>query len=191
MNTIQHKHNKIAFMDMDGFIAKYDRKAYMKEYGINPNKAQFEDEAIHYFLTCERDNNAYVLVKNILEEYDESYFLTTVPPEMSWHIPDKITWLHDCVPEIDTDTQLLIAESDKAETIMVLQQLKTLTKDMILIDDYNPNLFAWEAAGGTAIKYLNGINTKESWDGIYITREEALIPGILNIKLKEYYEKGA
>ena len=110
---------------------------------------------------------------------------------MPWHVSDKVTWLNNCVPEIDTNTQLLIADSDKAETIMVLQQLKTLTKDMILIDDFNPNLKAWRAAGGTAIKYLNGINTKESWDGIYITHEEAVIPGILDIKLKEYYEKGA
>lgn len=36
----------------------------------------------------------------------------------------------------------------------------------ILIDDFNPNLRNWEAAGGTAVKYINGLNSPESFNGL-------------------------
>lgn len=35
----------------------------------------------------------------------------------------------------------------------------------ILIDDYNENLELWREYGGTAVKYLNGINNPYSWSG--------------------------
>ena len=35
-----------------------------------------------------------------------------------------------------------------------------------LLDDYTKNLLAWEKAGGTGIKYLNGLNhSKGTWKG--------------------------
>ena len=38
----------------------------------------------------------------------------------------------------------------------------------ILIDDYNPNLYSWMSRGGTAIKYINNVNSVDSWVGSYI-----------------------
>ena len=48
---------------------------------------------------------------------------------------------------------------------------RTLSKKDVLIDDWNPNLQMWEKHGGTAIKYLNGINSADSWAGLKITEE--------------------
>lgn len=42
----------------------------------------------------------------------------------------------------------------------------------ILIDDYNPNLIEWERRGGTAIKYLNGQNDANSWEGLCVSSNE-------------------
>lgn len=181
---IKNEKNKMAFLDMDGFLAIYERDAYKTECGITPGLCLYQDEKAHYFRTCKRDDAAYALAQDIMRQF-ETYILTTIPPETPWSEVDKDLWLNDKVPEVDTATQLIIADSDKAETIMVLQQLETLTENMILIDDYNPNLHTWREAGGTAIKYLNGLNSKESWDGPTITREEAVVPGIINIKIME------
>jgi hypothetical protein len=35
-----------------------------------------------------------------------------------------------------------------------------INQDCILIDDYNHNLKEWASNGGTAVKYVNGINDK-------------------------------
>ena len=45
----------------------------------------------------------------------------------------------------------------------------SINKNWILIDDFSKNLHRWEAAGGTGIKILNGINaTKGTWTGYSI-----------------------
>ena len=35
----------------------------------------------------------------------------------------------------------------------------------VLIDDYNKNLEDWREHGGLAVKYLNGINSADSFSG--------------------------
>lgn len=46
---------------------------------------------------------------------------------------------------------------------------RPLTPYDVLIDDFNTNLEDWKEKGGTAIKYLNGENSRESWNGRSIT----------------------
>ena len=168
----------IVFFDMDGFIARYERWAYQPDLtGISP----FENETFHYFRTCERDEYAYALIKEITKTYN-TYFLTTVPVTMPWHIMDKIQWIKEKIPEIDPHTKLLIANSDKSEVADVLLKTKTL-ENVVLFDDYNPNLIAWRNAGGIAIKYLNGVNSPDSYDGVNIS-DKTPIPDV--IKLLNY-----
>jgi len=160
----------IVFVDMDGFIAIYERWAYQPDItGTSP----FENESYHYFATCKRDEYAYALIKELCKRFDV-YFLTTVPVTMPWHIKDKIAWIKKHVPEIDPEKRLLVANSDKTEVIMVIMKLKKLSQNIILIDDFNPNLRAWRDAGGTAIKYLNGVNSPYSYDGIQISSKTPL-----------------
>ena len=166
----------IYFIDMDGVLARYERHAYDPSKGPAPNVALYEHEDSHYFATCEADNNAVSLLKSLLANPDaEVYVLTHVAPHIPWASDDKREWLLQIVPVLDTATQLIIADSDKAETIMVREKLKGLNRNMVLIDDYNKNLNDWRDAGGTAIKYLNGINSSNSWDGLII---DGRIPGL-------------
>ena len=52
----------IVFLDMDGFIATYERWAYQPDItGMSP----FENESYHYFATCKRDEYAYALLKEL------------------------------------------------------------------------------------------------------------------------------
>lgn len=60
---------------------------------------------------------------------------------------------------------------NKAETAEHILD-RPLKHTDILIDGYNPNLIEWEHRGGTAIKYLNGQNTADSWEGLCVSSNE-------------------
>ena len=52
---------------------------------------------------------------------------------------------------------------------------RKLGKMDILVDDHTPNLKRWETAGGTGVKWLNGINGKNGrFEGIRVGRVEEL-----------------
>ena len=46
-----------------------------------------------------------------------------------------------------------------------------LEKTDVLISDYKNDIYPWIEAGGTAVKYLNGINDPESYPGPKITED--------------------
>lgn len=163
--------NTTYFIDMDGVLAQYERTAFDISKGPVPGLALFEHEDSHYFKTCKPDPVAVALLEDLLNDPNsEVYILTTVPPHTPWVIADKKEWLSQVVPMFDSTTKLIIASSDKVETIMVKEKLHGLNSSMVLIDDFNKNLNDWRDAGGTAIKYLNGINSENSWDGPVINR---------------------
>ena len=161
---------------MDGGLARYDRTAYDRNNGPAPGIALFEHEKSHYFRHCMPDPIAISMIKELLKDNScEVYILTSIAPHIPWASADKQTWLSQNLPEFDTATHLIIADSDKAETILVLKKLKQLNSDMILIDDYNKNLEDWTNAGGTAVKYLNGINSPDTFDGPVINAFEQIL----------------
>lgn len=48
---------------------------------------------------------------------------------------------------------------------------RKINKGDILLDDFSQNLHAWEAAGGTAVKLMNGVNgSKGTWKGARVSR---------------------
>lgn len=154
------------FMDMDGVIARYERDAYDKSKGPLPGIALYEHERSHYFRNCIPDHVAIKLLRDLLKlQFTETWILTTVNPRIPWAADDKRIWLREHVPEFDTGSRLIIAESDKAETVMVQERMSALDRSMILIDDFNGNLNDWADAGGLAIKYLNGVNSPGTFRG--------------------------
>lgn len=161
--------NLTVFIDMDGVLAKYDRYAYDKNNGPEPGIALFEHKNSHYFRHCTPDNNAIEILNMLLSQNNIAVFiLTTVADHIQWAIDDKTQWLNQHCPKIDPTSQLITASSDKTEIIKAIRKTKTLDSSMILIDDFNKNLMQWASSGGTAIKYLNGINSPESWTGLKI-----------------------
>lgn len=72
------------------------------------------------------------------------------------------------MPFLDIDNQfyaIQIPKYIKAQEILG----RKLNKTDILISDYNNDLIPWENAGGTGIKYLNGQNSADSFNGAKIT----------------------
>lgn len=159
--------------DMDGVIVKYDRDGYIKqEDGLMP----FEEPDGHYFYDREEDEDALELFRKCVKMMpDETTIITTVSKEPNIRYEqtiDKMGWIHERVPAFDVGSKFLALSNDKHNFIKDIRGM-SLNKRDILIDDYNPNLFKWMLAGGTAIKYINGINNLDSWPGYSIGNDSA------------------
>ena len=140
------------FIDMDGVIAEHVRDDYV---GENPKFLQ-----PHYFSTCE-PNPTIVAFVHLLQEFDIPYlFLSRVAPPLNYREStiDKHQWLSKFVP----GSNAIFTQSSKVDTAQ--QWLgRNLQTDDVLIDDFNPNLEEWETVGATAVKFLNGNNSPDTW----------------------------
>lgn len=149
--------NAPKFFDMDGVLAKYDRAAYSVE--TRPGVKLYMDEDMHYFRTCEPDPVGIGLLRSFLDAGHRCYILTSVRSEISWARNDKAWWLARHMPWFDSAARLIICSGDKAQMAAARAKLAGLGRGNLLFDDFNPNLEDWRRAGGTPVKYLNGINT--------------------------------
>lgn len=152
------------YIDMDGVLVKYDRNAYK---GDNP---RFLRPNEHYYRDLEPDRKMLAFVDELIHSCrytgDEVFILTSLPLSGSLfneQFHDKIVWLSRWVPAIDID-HIIISVTNKRDAAEYINDCK-LTANDILIDDYNKNLVEWNNANGTAIKYCNGINNPESFNG--------------------------
>lgn len=152
---------------MDGVLVRYDRDGYK---GENPLYMQ---PGAHYFRNLPPDRNALALIDRLYcrSRYtgDNISTLTSIPMNgliFNEHLHDKILWNQDWVPYMSIENVLVSVTStySKRDVAEFINNRK-LTKDDILIDDYNKNLIEWQMGGGTSVKYCNGINSPESFDG--------------------------
>lgn len=91
-------------------------------------------------------------------------------------LPEKNAWLDEHADFIPAGKRYFVPTFAKsapgnAKIRFVERQLgRKLSKCDILLDDYSVNLHEWEAAGGTAIKVLNGVNgTNGTWKGAKVS----------------------
>ena len=145
--------------DMDGVLVKYEREAYVGD------KPKYLEPG--YFATLEADDTMVSLIKYCLRMVPLDTFITTSvhPDYRNQMIMDKLRWIDKHIPEFDIGTRFVANSSMDKSALFEHIRKSSITNRDILIDDYNPRLFNWEMRGGTAIKYLNGINSKESWHG--------------------------
>lgn len=140
------------FIDMDGVIAEHIKDDYI---GKHPKFLQ-----PHYFSTC-KPNPTIVTFVHLLQELQIPYlFLSKVSPPLNYQEStiDKHKWLSEFAP----GSNAIFTQGSKVE---VAQQWlgRNLQTDDVLIDDFNPNLEEWESTGATAVKFLNGNNSPDTW----------------------------
>ena len=169
------------YFDMDGVLAKYDRNAYKED--PETHERLFETKNKHYFRYVPADDkmtnvlfhltDRTYAIKLLRAGMDiETHVISTLSKKSSAFIEqydDKVAWLKDNIKNFPTE-EFYPALGEKRDIAILIRGKKLNTTD-ILIDDYNVNLTSWRDAGGTAIKYLNGVNSAESWDGPYIDQE--------------------
>lgn len=150
------------YFDMDGVLCKYDRTAYEDPDPI------FLREDSHYFRLVEPDPTAMKIFRNLYKMLPgQVKVLTGVSAQHELRFQqtvDKIYWIHEQMPEFDVGADFMAVSTNKRETVSEMKGVRLMRSD-ILVDDWNPNLYSWEAGGGTAVKYINGLNSEGSWPG--------------------------
>lgn len=167
--------NMIVYFDMDGVLAKYNRSGYVSIDGKTPPYLMKDG---HYFFNLEPDEKAIAILQK-LNEVCSVKILTAVSKKGSIyleHVRDKIAWINKYCPFIDIKTQFISTATDKgnlAKSICDYDSLglSSFSINHILIDDYNNNLNNWVYHGGTALKYINGINSESSYNGITLDQD--------------------
>ena len=159
----------MVFTDMDGVVAVYERASFVeREDGTLP----YMDPGIHYFSTRLPDRRIIDAYERIAKKHEFRVLSNIVddPTVSDEHEEDKKKWVKEHMPYIDVDKQLFVIKEPKYKTAERILNRK-LEKTDVLISDYKNDIYPWIEAGGTAVKYLNGINDPESYPGPKITED--------------------
>ena len=164
------------FMDMDGVAVKYSRADYITPGEPGDIPAWLKPG---YFERLDADERAVAIAKWLIElsrlqRHLHFRFLSGVSNDRRYtrrQIDEKRNWLEKifgasagnllvpvtCGNKVRTARQWII---DNATYCPHYTNSGQLFIRCLLIDDYKKNLKEWENAGGTAIKYCNGINSE-------------------------------
>lgn len=181
---------------MDGVLALYERHAYPPESqlyctldkhyyrSVKPDK-----KMIKVFTTLIKTDTLRSFNENMYESMSEidkifnegiskidkirMHILSSLTNKGDVYLEqmnDKKSWCRTYIEASPTkDYNMHFAGSNKRYIGEALSDNRELSRKDILIDDYNKNLQEWENAGGTAVKYCNGINSSDTWKGFCIT----------------------
>lgn len=176
------------YNDMDGYLILYDYDMYEHHEG----RPDWDTLGAHAFADGKADPFAKQVTKRLAAMMvNDMYILTTIcshdnPDIRNEQIFDKMNTIIREYPFLNL-CNFITCESDKRNAISKFKGMK-LTKSDILIDDYKKNLAAWRNAGGTAIKYINGINSVGDWPGPYIDSTTMTVDQAVNTILKAWYD---
>ena len=138
---------KALYVDIDGTLARFHDadKMFIEMMwtpGFYRELRPFENlvEAVKLFMERNPDVEIYVL----------SAVLETDPPFIEG---EKNEWLDAFLPEINRDHRIFTRAGDDKS-----QYLQMEGRECFLLDDYNKNLYEFEAAGGVGIKFHNDVN---------------------------------
>lgn len=144
--------------DMDGVIAVYEPHAY-----IGPKPLFLRPEQ-HYFATVQPNPSMIHALKDLTEHAVSVRLISNIlfSPVAGEQKADKQKWADRYLPFLSR-TPILFLHEEKYKG--VLRETGALYKTDLLVSDYNKDLVPWNRAGGTGVKYLNGINSPNSYTG--------------------------
>lgn len=153
---------RLLFVDMDGTIAAWRKSA----------SVTFEDlYEQDYFLSLPTYEPVVQAIAMLMQTHPEIevHILSSYLEDSIYALPEKNKWLdkHFNIPAGNRH----FCPGNKSKAEFIKEIYGSISKDDFLLDDYSLNLHSWEAAGGTGIKLMNGINgTVGSWKGKTVSR---------------------
>lgn len=161
------------YMDMDGTLNLPDPTYF----NFSANYRPVETPGTHYFRNLPVNKTAAdffqkLITDKSLQSFYNHFILSHIragnPEIANEHLYDKTCWLRERFSGLDAAHIIWCLEQMPKPKCVEITQNRKLTERDILIDDYGKNLIEWEAAGGTAVKFLNGWNEIGSWKGLVI-----------------------
>jgi 5'(3')-deoxyribonucleotidase len=143
------QNGRSVYFDMDGTLARW----YPDGKGLSYPE-QILDPVNHYYRNLEPISYTVDLAKRLSEKGIDVCVISAAD---SACVKDKRLWLEEYCPFIPKENIFFCPlGTDKTRFV------KGNADKSVLIDDYNPNLSEWKSHGGTAVKLLNGINSKNT-----------------------------
>lgn len=149
------------YWDMDGTLAKWRAAA--------TNEDLYKE---NYFLSLEPETELCSFANELAKSDDvDSYILTSFLEDSSYAKREKLAWVKKHIKGLSQSKILCVPYGVRKASFVEDIGHKELSAEDVLIDDHSPNLIAWEQAGGTAIKWCNGINNsgKSGFSGVRST----------------------
>lgn len=176
------KQNFNIFLDMDDTLANFS-DGITSQKKINKlihTKGYFKGLQPLPFLE-EMNKIAAIFPQNI--------FILSACSNTPYCKEEKILWLKKYLPFASKENVIFTNVGDnKAEMVKPFLG-KEIDKYCILIDDYSKNVYEWEAAGGTAIKFKNSFNTNHPENYKYIISNFTELMGVIEDVRTELEEK--
>lgn len=165
--------NRRIFIDMDGTLAKWKNV-------INADELYEQG----YYLNLEPNSKLIEEIKSLIWKGEDIYILSSFLDGSKYALDEKNKWLDKYLPELDNERRIFVKYGDNKSDYIK----SGISNSDYLLDDYTKNLIDWKIAGGTGIKYLNGINhTKGTWKGLILDGNNDYYS--LNRLLNNYYNE--
>ena len=146
------------FIDMDGTLAEWR--------DIKSNSELYQKG---YYESLKPNNYLQEEVKNLIKEGKDIYILSSFLSDSDYSLKEKNIWLNKYLPELPVQKRIFVPYGDVKYKYLPSK----ITSFDYLIDDHTKNLLDWKEAGGTGIKFLNGINhIKGVWQGLLLREDE-------------------
>ncbi len=101
----------------------------------------------------------------------ENIYILSACVDSEYCVDEKIEWLKKYLPAAFKGNVIFTqVGQDKADAVKEKTGMQINEYD-ILVDDYSKNIFDWEKAGGTGIKFKNSFNTHDPKKYKYIIKD--------------------
>ena len=152
-------------IDLDGTVAQWATAEKSFEELLQPG----------YFYQLMPE---YKLIKGIEEllsfNHDfDGYVLSAYFTDTPYPLEDKKKWVSTWLQFVPKEKCIYVPYGENKAEFFEKETGIKIDKNCIMLEDYTPALNDFVAAGGTGIKFMNGINgTKGTWKGPKLFKED-------------------
>ena len=175
LDRLDEQSDTVCF-DMDGVLAQFDVKKFI---GDDP---PFMDPEYHWAWKSKPMRECVQLASLMVRLGWNVHIISHKPYYINMYIQkygigrtkiidritaeDKIAWAQTHVPKVKLENIHILEVSQQKSEVFEKENGQFIGNgNFVLLDDDNRNLEMWRDSGGIAVKYLNGGNSPESWNG--------------------------